>query len=225
MSTHDRTVLASYVFGALPADESAAITGHLVSCASCHAEVSRLKDVVVALDSVPPEALLDGPIADGDVLLAKLLREAAGGSRRRPWPRWLRLAGAAAAAVVLLAAGFGGGLLAGQQTSPSAAGPTSVRTATAHDAMSGVGMVIDLSSFNGWVDIQGRFTGVTPGATCRIVLVTRSGERVVAGVWIAPPNARTSVVTVDGSAIVPPVDVVSAEVDTISGRRLVIGSF
>lgn len=186
-----------------------------------------MRDVVAALDSIPPEVLLDGPIDDGDVLLAKILRSATGadGPRRRPWPRWLRFAGAAAAAVALLAAGFGGGEFAGRHSTPSVASPSSVRIATARDRMSGVGMTIDLSSFNGWVDIQGRFTGVTPGATCRIVLVTRSGERVVAGVWIAPPNARTSVVTVDGSAIVPPVDVVSAEVDTVSGHRLVTGTF
>lgn len=224
MSTHDRTVLASYAFGALPAGETEATAEHLASCAECSAEVERLNNIVARLDTVPSEVLLDGPIDDGDVFFARLLH-AAGAQPVRTRRRWSRFAGVSAAAVILLAGVFGVGVFIGTRDTPSQATPTGVRTVTAHDMTSGVGMMIDLSSFNGWVNLQGRFTGVTPGSTCQIVLVTKGGSRVVAGVWIAPPDARTSVVTVSGSAIVTPAAIVGVEVDTTTGHRLVTGTF
>ena len=147
--------------------------------------------------------------------------------RRRPWYRGPL---AAAAGVVILAGVFAGGIVLGHQSVPPAASTaappntgtgTGSRTVSATDPATGVGMSMQLTSKAGWVDLQGHFTGVTPGTPCEIYLVSRAGERVLAGGWVAPANANTAVVTVDGSAIMDPDDVGSIEIDTSAGKRLV----
>lgn len=156
-----------------------------------------------------------------------------------PLPRrgWRTALLSVAAGIVALALIFGGGVLVGRPSqsgsvaasgdddSDSSTGALSVRTLAAHDVATGAAMTVKLSAFPGWVGVWGSFTGVAPGADCVIVLVTDSGQRVVAAQWVAPPGARGAAVTVNGSAIVAAGDVRSVEMDLASGQRLVSGSF
>jgi hypothetical protein len=130
--------LAAWALGALPADEAARAGDHLAGCAACRAAVDELTPVVGMLGEVPPEAFLDGPDPDADLLVQRTLRrlreEEDGGSTgpvpggtadgssvarladRRARPVWPRAAAAAAAVVVLA----GGGAVLGRATAPDA---------------------------------------------------------------------------------------------------------
>jgi predicted anti-sigma-YlaC factor YlaD len=148
-------------------------------------------------------------------------------ARRHADRRWYRGPLLVAAAAVVLAGVFAGGLLTGRQTAPAITSATGAangaRTIAAHSTSTGVGMSIDLVPKAGWVTVQGKFTGVTPGTACDIYLITRSGQRILAGAWIAPADADKVVVTVPGSAIIAPGDVAAIEIDTVAGQQLVVG--
>src|SRR5262245_22789714 len=87
-----RALLPAHVYGDLPADEAAAVAGHLRDCPGCRAEVAALNRVRSALDDMPTPAV--------NVNLPALF--ATGAERRvRRWRR-LAVAGAALAAGLLL---------------------------------------------------------------------------------------------------------------------------
>lgn len=241
MSSHDLDLLGAYCLGALESSDAQTVEQHLESCPDCQQELDELREVRQALDEVPPEALLDGAVEDGDLMLTRLLRmaeaETAGEtaqpptrrSRTRRTKRWYRGLLLVAAAAVVLGGVFAGGLVTGRQTapstsSPSVALPAGTRTVRATDASTGVGMSIDLVPGAGWVALQGHFTGVTPGTPCEIYLVSRSGQRILAGGWVAPANADKVIVTVTGSAIIASTQIVSIEIDTMAGQKLVAAS-
>lgn len=241
MSAHDMELLGAYCLGALESSDAHTVEQHLESCPDCQHELDELREVRQALDEVPPEALLDGAIEDGDLMLTRLLRMAEAEtaeetgqppiprSRTRRSKRWYRGLLLVAAAVVLGGV-FAGGLVTGRQTAPGTS-PASValspgtHTIRATDTSTGVGMNMDVIPGAGWVTLQGHFTGVTPGTPCDIYLVSRSGQRILAGGWVAPANANKVIVTVTGSAIIDQTQIVSIEiVDITSGRRLLSAS-
>jgi len=227
MTGHDQTPLGGYALGAESPAAARDIEEHLLTCSGCRECLGELADTRAMLDAVPPEALLDGAIEDNDLLLGRILHQAAGADpapvrparhTRSPWLRPGRLL-VAAAAVAVLAGVFGGGVVTGRQSAtPTVA---AAETHTAHDPTTGVGMTISLTRQVGWVALTGRFTGVKPGSPCLIVVVTHNGQRITAGAWVAPADANTATVEVNGSAIVPPSDLASIEVDTTSGQKLV----
>ena len=123
MSEHDQTSLGAYVLGGLEPDEVREVEEHLAGCAECRAELVELEEMKEFLGEVPPEAFLDGPPTDGDLMLQRTLREVrAVSAPSEPVPaapavakkrgRWL----AVAAAVVVVAGAIGGGVLIGRQT-------------------------------------------------------------------------------------------------------------
>ena len=75
MSEHDPSRLGAYSLGALEPDEVREIDEHLAGCAECRQELAELDEMKEFLGEVPPEAFLDGPPADGDLLLQRTLRE------------------------------------------------------------------------------------------------------------------------------------------------------
>lgn len=252
MSTHDQGLLAAHSLGALTAAETVELEQHLADCPECQLELDELTETRGLLDSIPPEALLDGAAEDSDLLLARILRAAETGdtatpaeppdtavaeatditkatgkkaAKRRPggWRRGLLVA----AAVVIIAGAFGGGMLTGQHGggAPSqATAESGTQTFTAFDPGTGVGMSMDVTNGLGWVALEGHFTGVTPGTPCDIYVITKSGQRILSGGWVAPPNANTATISVYGSAIVPPTDVASIAIVTTQGRQLVTTS-
>ena len=66
---HDRAQLGAYAIGALDPAEARMVHEHLAGCLECQQEVNELMMIRRALDQVPPEAFLDGPPEDGELLL------------------------------------------------------------------------------------------------------------------------------------------------------------
>ncbi|QNE17595.1 hypothetical protein F1D05_06340 [Kribbella qitaiheensis] len=105
MSEHDHSQLGAYALGALEPDGVREVDEHLAGCAECRAELVELEEMKEFLGEVPPEAFLDGPPTDGDLLLQRTLRQvrsesapspvvaATPGAPKKP-ARWLAVAAA-----------------------------------------------------------------------------------------------------------------------------------
>src|SRR4029453_9425976 len=74
MNEHDRELLGAYALGVLDPGEKHAIDEHVASCAACRPDLDELVEMKDSLGEVPPEAFLDGPPEDGDLLLQRTLR-------------------------------------------------------------------------------------------------------------------------------------------------------
>lgn len=224
---HDRGRLGAYVLGALDDDERHDVDTHVVSCEECRRELTELTEVAELLAQVPPEVLLDGPPEGGDLLLARMVRrvraESDRGGRRR-------LAVMAAGVVALAAVTLGAGVVIGQGTVTRSAlppattttvGVAGTRVISAHDATTGASMTATIIPTQGWVRLHARVEGVKAGQSCQLVVVSRGGERLVAGSWLVSSSAESAGVSVDGSAVVEAGQIASLDVVTTPGRLLV----
>lgn len=221
---HVAADLGVFLAGAMSRQEAREVRAHLDGCPYCAGELGELREVTDVLDGLTPELLLDGPPDGGDLLLRRAVRqvrrESAPGRRRVGW---------AAAAAVLGAACLGGGFVVGQgavepvvvAAPPSAPSADGARTARAVDARTGAEMAVTVVPASGWVRVAARIKGVPAGERCMLVVVGASGERELAGTWLASPNGQTGGTLLDGSALVAPDDVRSVEVQTEDGRRYV----
>jgi len=215
MSEHEKELLGAYVLGVLDADEHGAVQSHLDDCAACRREVGDLRDLEAALGEIPPEAFLDGPPPDGDLLLRRTLQEVRAESTRRV--RFTRAAWALAAAAVVAVA-LAGGIVAGRAGLPdpvvAAAGS---RTGAATDATTGATMSVAVRPAAGWVRVHAAIRGVPPGEQCRLYVVAADGSREPAGSWLSGAGETA----VDGSALMAPADVTGVQAETYAGEILV----
>src|SRR5262249_3006269 len=125
---HDRELLGAYALGVLDPGEVRAVDAHIASCDECRHDLDDLQAMKDSLGDVPPEAFLDGPPDDGDLLLQRTLRAVRQDNAR---VRRQRCALAAAGIVALMAVAAGAGVLAGRgQTPPPGALPTGQPTGT-----------------------------------------------------------------------------------------------
>lgn len=218
MTVHDPGELTAHVMGLLDADEARAVEEHLTGCADCRAEWAELRETALALESVPPETLLDGP-PGADLVLRRTLRqvraETAAVRRRR------RFALVAAAAVII-ATLLGGGLALGRITAPEpavVAQPAGTRTV---EGIAGdVVMSATVIPAAGWVRVSATVRGIPAGQECTILVVGRDGSENAAGSWLVSPAGEVSGTTVHGSAIVAPEDVLAVAVRNAAGRDFI----
>lgn len=250
MSEHDRSQLGAYALGALEPAEAQAVRDHLAGCADCSDEVAGFEDLKAALGEVPPEAFLDGPPADGDLLLQRTVREARATataaetgrtSARTPDPagaaaditdavpaparrsRWLL---AAAAVVVIASAGVGAGVLVSTELDepgavPSAATPAGTRQATVTDARSGATMATTVEPRNGWSWVNVQISGLAKGYECELRVVDKSGKAYVAGSWLISDKGAREGAKFSGGVVIPVEQVRSVDLVTLSGKRVV----
>ncbi len=225
MSEHETELLGAYVLGVLEGTESETVQHHLDDCEICRLEVAELREMESVLGELPPEALIDGPPEDGELLLQRTLRQVRGERAQSDTRR--RVLWAAAAAVVGLAV-LGGGTLIGRSTAPS--GPTVVqaaplapntRTASASDSATGASMTVTVQPAAGWVRVHAAVSGVAAGQQCRLVVIAQDGSRREAGSWLISETAAKAGIAVDGVALVAPADVKSVQVETLAGQPLV----
>src|SRR5262249_25963237 len=152
-------------------------------------ELSDLSAMAEALGDVPPEAFLDGPPEDGDLLLRRTLRSVRGERERIVRRRSFLVA---AGVAVLAGAALGAGIVVGQHTGgrttalppPSAAPsaePSGTRVVSARDATTGAAMTVSIIPAAGWVRLHATVTGVKAGEKCQILVVPREGAPVGAG--------------------------------------------
>jgi RNA polymerase sigma-70 factor (ECF subfamily) len=218
----DRDALGAYAFGALDLRERQTVAQHLAVCERCRAELAELEEVTRMLGELPPEAVLTGPPAGGDLVLQRTLRQmraeiAAIGRRRN-----LRL-GSAAAACIVVGAVLGGSTVA-QLTTPSTVQVSVVpgtRVASAVDAQSKTRLVVTMVPAQGWVRLNAAVSGVARGEKCRIVVLRRGGGKEIAASWVVSEKGETEGTNVDGAAAVPLDEVIAVEVETIAGKTLV----
>lgn len=226
---HPREALAAYALAALDTDEGLEVETHLASCARCREEYEEVRSMTDLLGELPPEALLDGPPEDGDLLLQRTL-EAIGSERRSQIVRRRWMAGAAAAAAAF--ALFGAGALAGRQSAQQVAlpAPTSTSTSTtiagtftlaATDPATGTQLSAQVIPAAGWVRINAQVKGIAAGQRCRIVVVAKDGHQEIAGSWLVPAAGLTSWGTISGSAIVAPDQVAAIVIENEAGTRFV----
>ena len=223
MTNHVQTLLGAYVLGALEPAEVREVEEHLPGCADCRQELAELGEMKLILGEVPPEAFLDGPPADGDLLLQRTLRAGRDlddpgvpASRR---PRW----GMAAASVaVIVAAALGGGVLIGRQTVDQV--QTSVsgsRQVTASDPSTGATMETTVEPRVGWSWVDVSITGLEAGAECEMVVTDADGKAHVAGSWVVSKEAARDGSKFGGGVLVPIDQVASVEIKTAQGEHVV----
>jgi anti-sigma factor RsiW len=216
MSEHQTELLGAYAIGVLAGDELATVRTHVSGCDFCQRELDDLREMEAALGEIPPEAFLDGPPRDGDLLLHRTLRQVRTERNRDDRRRRLLIS---AAAVIAAFAVLAGGALVGRITAPAApAVATAAPGATVTDPDSGVSMSAAVQPAAGWVRVRATVSGAPPGEQCRLYVVSRDGSRREAGSWLVPDGGST---TLDGSALTAPDDVISIDVETFAGRPLV----
>jgi hypothetical protein len=220
---HDRAQLGAYAIGALDPGEARMVHDHLNGCLECQREVQELMMIRRALDQVPPEAFLDGPPEDGDLLLRRTLRRVA----TEVAPPRRRMTGVYVAAAAAVVVALGGGVLLGRQSAPSAtvAGPTftvatvpaNARIAEASNEDNGATMSVALEPKKGWVWVDATATGLPEGKPCALYVISKEGEKVLAGTWqVSAEGAKNS--RLAGMALVAPDDVKSVSIETMGAN-------
>ena len=220
---HHSQALGAYALGALEEPEAGVVTAHLAQCAECRAQLAELTALRDLLGEIPPEAFLEGPPQDADLLLPRTLRrlneEKAAGRRKRTFT-----ISVAAAAVAVLA--LGGGVLIGRGTE-NPAQPTTVAAATPPPVpgtrqLSGTDGTAHLAATvvpaQGWVWVHVSVSGIPAGQKCQLIVVSKTGQTEVAGSWLVPAKPTTSL---DGSALIAPQDVASVRVQNLAGHTFV----
>jgi anti-sigma-K factor RskA len=227
MSDHDQSRLGPYVLGALGPDEAQAVEQHLAECADCRQLVVELEETKDMLSGVPPEAFLDGPPDDGDLMLQRTLRAARAGdaapaaeqpTKRR---RWMP---AAAAAAVIAAVALGGGVLIGQRTADPGVSEAPVAGSmkvTATDDTTGATMATTLEPREGWSWVRVKVTGLKAGAECELVVTAKDGKTYVAGSWLVSEKAAREGSQFGGGVLLPIGEVALVEVRTAEGEHVV----
>jgi hypothetical protein len=221
VSEHETDLLGAYVLGVLDRDEQAVVQSHLDGCAPCRREVDDLRGMEAALGEIPPEAFLEGPPPDGELLLQRTLHEVRRIGRREVW-RTRALVAAAAVAVAIAALGAGAviGRITSSETIVAATGSTTpgLRSGAATDMSTGVSIRATVRPAVGWVRVSATVTGVAAGEQCRLFVVARDGSREPAGSWLASESGST---TLDGAALMAPADVTAVQAETYAGQILV----
>jgi Putative zinc-finger len=225
----DKAVLAAHALGALDEAEALAVEQHVASCERCQAELGELDEVRTALDGLPPEAWLDGPPEDADLLLQRTLRAARNERAGRQLSR--RLVGAVAAAA-LAAVALGGGVLLGRgtTTSPGAqptAGstlttpPPGTRLASAADPKTGARLTVRVEPAAGWIRVNAAVAGIPAMQKCRLVVVGKDGQEREAGSWLVSEKGARDGTTLSGAALIAPENVASIKVENFDGQQFV----
>jgi anti-sigma factor RsiW len=236
MSEHDPSRLGAYSLGALEPDEVREIDEHLAGCAECRQELAELDELKEFLGEVPPEAFLDGPPADGDLLLQRTLREvrstaaaevaaaeAATAAPPAAPPRKKRSTWyLVAAAVVLIAGALGGGVAIGRQTVSDPNAPVAgSKQVTATDAVTQAKMATTVEPRAGWSWIMVDIAGLKAGAECQMLVTDKAGNTFVAGSWVVSPKAAREGSRFGGGVLVPIDQVRSVEIKTLQGEHVV----
>jgi anti-sigma factor RsiW len=229
---HQTEALGAYALGALDERETAEVREHLARCAECRTELEAVNVMAETLGEIPPEAFLDGPPDGGDLLLQRTLRAVR--AERSSSKRGRGVIGAAAAAVAVVVA-IGGGVLIGEHGSasvasggppPTTAPPTSQPTfvpgtTTISGTSAGARLTATIIPAPGWIRVNASVTGIPAGEQCQLIVVSRSGQHVVAGGWLVSTKVAAKGVNLDGSALIAPDQIASIQVQNLTGHTFV----
>jgi anti-sigma-K factor RskA len=218
---HDHSSLGAYALGVLTPREATEVEAHLRTCPDGRREVSDLVNLRSVMDTVPPEAFIDGPPPGGDLLLQRTLRRVRAEEGQQPAakPTMGRRLAAVAAAVVIVGGAFAGGIAVsgGGETPGTPVGIASSAT----DANSGATMNVNVESLQGWVKVRAKVAGIKEGEQCQLIVTAKDGQQRSAGSWLVTEKGEAAGTTLEGPALVDPKDVKSVDVITFDGRKLV----
>jgi anti-sigma factor RsiW len=216
---HDVEVLGIYTMGLLDDEQADRVEEHLAICDECCAVLSELVGVRELLAFTPASAFDDStPVATVIPL------------RRRSWTRLAVVAAAVVAAFGLAVGGF----VVGQRTSGDqlAAAPTSTPTQplatpasgirlASNTAPDGARLTVRLEPASGWVRINAAVAGLPEGVRCQVVVVSRTGQRLVAVSWVVSAKGAAMGTNLDGGVLLPADDVDHVTVESLDGEELV----
>ena len=209
------TALGAYVLGALDDRERDRVDDHVAACAQCRRELEALIPVRSYLARVSAKELLapDAPVPPP--ALKTRLRTAVRAERRRAVRR--RATAVAALAAVVLAAVVA--LRSGEER-PAGGRPAAVAAPAVASADAGTGVRATVAATpRAWgTELRVRVSGAAPGEQCRLVARARDGHTAVAATWW---TTYTGTAELTGAAAIPAVDLVSLDVVTSAGERLV----
>jgi anti-sigma factor RsiW len=226
---HDTQLIGAYVLGTLDPDERRDIETHIASCAACRAELIELEAVKDVLDELPPEALLHGP-PDADLVLQRTLRQMRSETTKTHRRGWTAVG---AAAAIVLAGALAGGVAIGRGTTPSGApvaqpsvsAPAAVpgtRVGTTLDARTNTRITASVVPAAGWVRVNASVSGIPRGQNCRLIVVGRNNPQgEIAGGWIVSAAGEQNGTNLDGTAAIPPDEVVAIKVVNTAGETFV----
>ena len=69
--------------------------------------------------------------------------------------------------------------------------------------------------------VNASVSGIPEGERCRLIVVSRTGQREPAASWLVSPAGEQSGTNLYGAGLVAADDVTAVEVQTFDGRRLV----
>ena len=199
--------LGTYLVGALDPRERADVEAHLATCPACRDELAGLAGLPGLMSRLTTEEVLAGPPPVDDALLERLLATAARERRVARQRRWLS---AAAAVVVLVGGGTAG--FAGYQ----AATATHWHTLTA--AQGAVKMKVDLARLSAGTSMTLWLSGGPADERCRLIAVSDTGEREVAGSWVATYSGTA---VIKGTTAIGMGHLSKLVIETFDGQELV----
>jgi hypothetical protein len=235
---HESRLLGAYVLNVLDPAERREIELHLADCEACRVELADLEAVKDVLDELPPEALLHEP-PDADLVLQKTLRQIrveSSAQQRRGWSM------AVAAAAIVVAMAIGGGVVIGRGTKANIQGgsqptsgpsvitvappvsplPSGTRSGKTVDARTKASISATIIPAVRWVRVTALVGGIRAGQDCRLIVVGRNDrEGQIAGGWVVSAKGAEDGTTLNGSAAVPPDEVVAIKVVNTDGQTLV----
>lgn len=164
-----------------------------------------------ALDDLPDEFFLEGPVPGGEDLLRRTVAKV-----HQQSARTARLRNAALAGAVVLAGGMvmGAGMAIGHWMTPGVVAEHVV----AMNSATGAELNAELVPVDGGTHLDLMVTGLPLGTACRLTVVSKQGVTQPGGSWrIGADDGRRAVTT---SAWVPPDDIGTITVTTSTGMRL-----
>jgi Putative zinc-finger len=213
-----RELLGVYVVGAIEPGERAAVDAHLNQCYECREELAALAPLPALMHRVSPadaeRILLAGPPQSDpaepspemlDSLLARV------DARRRT--RRFRALFAAAASILIA---VGGGVAVSEATAQHPHRQTT-EVATASKGPLVVTVRYGSSSWGG-THMSVRASGFRQWTSCKFWVLTKGGQRVLAGGWIVGPNGDQLWYPVQ--SYVPESSVTGFRITTAGGARL-----
>lgn len=218
----------------LTGEEERHARDHLAACQACRDELASLRALEGSLRSLPPEALLEGPPPDADLLLQRTLRQSRtlGAPQARAGRRRVATFAAAAALVALVAgvSGTVGYTMNAPQAStpvpsapPAATAPATevpgTRYASTVDAATGTRLTVSVQPAAGFVKVNAAVTGIPAGERCRLIVEGIDGNREIAGSWVISEKGAAEGATINGSAIFDPSKVRAVMIENSDGKR------
>ncbi|HEX9552836.1 MAG TPA: zf-HC2 domain-containing protein [Streptosporangiaceae bacterium] len=214
-----RELLGVYVVGAIEPGERAAVDAHLSQCYECREELAALAPLPALLHRVHPaeaERILvasppqPDPAEPSAEMLDSLLARVGAKQRTRRFRALF-----AAAAAILIA--VGSGVAVSEATAPHPNHPK-VDVATASKGPLVVTVRYSRSSWSGGTDMSVRASGFQKWTSCEFWVLTKSGQRVLAGAWQVGPGGDR--LWYPAQSDVAESSVTGFQITTASGARL-----